>query len=543
MQARKDLPESAFRQVAVEVLAGQEDADGARAREAVGREVARQLRIRPEIKQAMEEAFAAVLNEFRDVTLQKSAVLESVGRQVHGVTGGQMREFARRLREAAPRPLTEEQILAWADAHHERTGEWPKVLSGPITENPGETWGNIHAALLHGLRELPGGSSLAQFLADRRGVRNPADLPKLTVEQVLAWVDAFHDRTNKWPGQNSGPIDNAPGETWKGVCMAFVQEQRGLPKGFTLAEILAVHRGVRNTGNLPDLSEETILAWADAHYERTGVWPTAKSGHVPDAPAEKWANINAVLHQGGRGLPKGSSLAKLLAAHRGKRNRKGLPPLSEEQIVAWADTYYERIGKWPQDNSGAIDGIPGQTWKGVNVALMKGLRGLPGGSCLTSLLEKHRSARNRMNLPALTEQKILAWADAYYERIGEWPQVKSGPIDEAPGETWLALNHALHRGMRGLPGGSSLAKLLARHRGVRSRMNLPPLTVEEILVWIDGYLERTGRCPNRNSGPIEGCPGETWANVDGALKKGCRDLPGGTSLARLTQQHRASLKS
>ena len=31
MQARKDLPESAFRQVAVEVLAGQGDADGARA--------------------------------------------------------------------------------------------------------------------------------------------------------------------------------------------------------------------------------------------------------------------------------------------------------------------------------------------------------------------------------------------------------------------------------------------------------------------------------------------------------------------------------
>ena len=101
--------------------------------------------------------------------------------------------------------------------------------------------------------------------------RNPADLPKLTVEQVLAWVDAFHERTNKWPRQDSGPIDDAPGETWKGVCMAFVQEQRGLPKGFTLADILAVHRGVRNTGNLPDLSEERILAWADAHHERTGI--------------------------------------------------------------------------------------------------------------------------------------------------------------------------------------------------------------------------------------------------------------------------------
>jgi Type III restriction enzyme, res subunit len=543
MQARQDVPESAFRQVAVEVLAGQRDAAGATAREAVRREVARRLRIRPEIRQAMEEAFAAVLGEFRDVTLQKSAVLESVGRQVHGMTGGQMREFAQRLRQAVPRPLTEELILEWADAHYERIGEWPKVLSGPIAENPGETWANIHSALVHGLRELPGGSSLAQFLADRRGARNPADLPKLTVEQVLAWADAFHERTNKWPGQESGPIDNAPDETWKGVCMAFVQEQRGLPKGFTLAEILAVHRGVRNAGNLPVLTEARILAWADTHYKRTGEWPKVNSGHVQGAPGERWANINAALEQGGLGFPKGSSLAKLLATHRGKRNRKGLPPLSEDQIVAWADAYYERIGKWPQDNSGAVDGLPGQTWKGVNVALMKGLRGLPGGSCLTSLLEKHRAARNRMNLPALTEQRILAWADAYYAQNMEWPKVKSGPIDDAPGETWLAINHALHRGIRGLSGGSSLAKLLARRRGARNRMNLPSLTVEEILVWSDAYHGRTGRKPRRDSGAINEALGETWAGVDAALKSGVRGLPGGSSLARLIQQHRGESKS
>src|SRR5207302_8527993 len=88
MRVRKDLPEGAFRQVAVEVLAGQGDAKGARACEAVRREVARRLRIQPEIKQVMEEAFAAVLNELRDATLQKSAVLGSVGRQEDGVTGG-----------------------------------------------------------------------------------------------------------------------------------------------------------------------------------------------------------------------------------------------------------------------------------------------------------------------------------------------------------------------------------------------------------------------------------------------------------------------
>ena len=168
MQARQDLPESAFRQVAVEVLAGQGDADGARACEAVRREVARRLRIRPEIKQAMEEAFAAVLGEFRDATLQKSAVLESVGRQVHGVMGGQMREFAQRLRDAMPRPLTEEQILAWAEGHRERTSDWPMAHSGPVVGVASETWSSVNAALQAGLRGLPGGSSLARLLERKR---------------------------------------------------------------------------------------------------------------------------------------------------------------------------------------------------------------------------------------------------------------------------------------------------------------------------------------------------------------------------------------
>ena len=66
-------------------------------RDTIHQEVARRLRIHPMVKQAMENAFAAVLDEFRAVTLEESPVLESVGRQIHGVTGGQMRQFAQRL--------------------------------------------------------------------------------------------------------------------------------------------------------------------------------------------------------------------------------------------------------------------------------------------------------------------------------------------------------------------------------------------------------------------------------------------------------------
>jgi hypothetical protein len=61
--------------------------------------------------------------------------------------------------------LTVEQILAWADAHLERTGRWPGVQSGEIREAPGRTWAAVNAALGRGSHGLPGGDSLVQVLA------------------------------------------------------------------------------------------------------------------------------------------------------------------------------------------------------------------------------------------------------------------------------------------------------------------------------------------------------------------------------------------
>ncbi len=121
-RTRPDLPETVLQRVAAEILAAEASTTGAAVREAIQEQVARRLRIDPLVKKAMAEAFAVVLDEFRDVTLKDSAVLENVGRQVHGVTGGQMREFAERLRDAVPKPLTKQQILAWADEHRDAPG-------------------------------------------------------------------------------------------------------------------------------------------------------------------------------------------------------------------------------------------------------------------------------------------------------------------------------------------------------------------------------------------------------------------------------------
>jgi hypothetical protein len=537
-QARPDLPEVAFHRVAAEVLASEPGSTGEAAREAIHREVARRLRIEPMVKKAMEEAFTAVLNEFRAATLGRSAVLESVGRQVHGVTGGQMRVFAQRLREAVPRPLTEEQILAWTDVHHERTGEWPRVASGSIDAAPGETWANVDAALRSGVRGLTGNSSLPQLLARERGVPNHLALSPLTNEQLLAWVDAHYARTGSWPSRDSGPIEGAPGETWANINGALKSGIRGLSGRSSLPQFLATHRGVPNRAARPPLTEEQILLWADSHQRRTGDWPSSDSGPVQEASGESWGGINGALGRGLRGLPGGSSLAELLSQHRGRRNQKRQPPLTVEHILAWADAHYKRTGEWPKSNSGVIHGTAEETWSVVNTFLITGGRGLPGGSSLPKLLAEHRGVRNKQGLPPLTADQILTWADAHYARTNEWPTQGSGPIIDSPEDTWKSVQMALVQGLRGLSGGSTLAQLLAENRGVRNLSDLPPLTKEQILEWADACYERLGHYPKSHYGPIVDSPGETWKAIDHALRLGMRGLEGGSSLFRLIQEHR-----
>ena len=288
----------------------------------------------------------------------------------------------------------------------------------------------------------------------------------------------------------------------------------------------------------PLLHISQILEWADEHFERTGRWPTISDGKVVQTADEKWMNINAALIQGLRGLPGGSSLAKLLAERRGNRNIGALPPLTESMILAWADLHFARHGAWPGRDAGPIESRPGETWHNVNASLHNGRRGLPGGSSLARLLDNQRGVRNPANVPRLSTRQILAWADAHHRRTGKWPTLKSGPVADAPGETWQAIARALHAGLRGLPGGSTLARLFASHRGVRNRKGAAPLTLKKILAWADAHFRRTGVWPHARTGRIVEVPGDTWLAVDRALRREGRGWSGRTSLAQLLAKHR-----
>src|SRR5947208_701359 len=101
----------------------------------------------------------------------------------------------KRLRRGRRPPLTIRQVLAWAEAHFERTGNWPAWRPDPVFEAAGENWRALDLALKRGSRGLPGGTSLAQLLANHFGKRNIAKLPKLSVRRILCWADTHHART------------------------------------------------------------------------------------------------------------------------------------------------------------------------------------------------------------------------------------------------------------------------------------------------------------------------------------------------------------
>ena len=295
--------------------------------------------------------------------------------------------------------------------------------------------------------------------------------PRLTISIILAWADQHYRENGRWPHHFSGRIKSAGEETWSRVNDALAKGYRGLLGGSSLARELFRHRGVRSPGNVPPLNEREILAWAQAHFQRTKKWPTLSDGAIRDAPSETWAAVDLALARGRRGLPGGSSIAQLLAARGVKRNPQRLPRLAPAQILDWADAFFQAHGHWPYRESGPIVESAGETWLSLHKALQRGSRGLAGKSTLAAFLNAHRGIfRGKSRRPKrLNESKrlridqIVAWGKAHRLQTGNWPNRDSGPIPKS-GLNWSAVDSALKCGSRGLSGGSSLAKLFGGRR-------------------------------------------------------------------------------
>jgi hypothetical protein len=140
----------------------------------------------------------------------------------------------------------------------------------------------------------------------------------------------------------------------------------------------------------PPLSVEQILTWAKAHFQRTGHWPTFRTGMVAEAPGESWSAIYQASRRGWRGLPSESSLSQLLDERIGPEGGKGKPPLRLEKVLAWMRAHHRRTGTWPSAAAGTVPEAPGETWNAIDMALRHGHRGLPFGLSLHLLKQQNR---------------------------------------------------------------------------------------------------------------------------------------------------------
>lgn len=97
--------------------------------------------------------------------LRSGSSLSSFLNKHRAIFGGRTRR-PKRIPEA--KRLRIDQIIAWGRAHYLRKGVFPNRDSGMIVGVAGLKWSAVDAALKHGNRGLPGGSSLANLFGGRR---------------------------------------------------------------------------------------------------------------------------------------------------------------------------------------------------------------------------------------------------------------------------------------------------------------------------------------------------------------------------------------
>jgi len=369
-------------------------------------------------------------------------------------------------------------------------------------------------------------------------------LPKLTEEQIISWAKEWFEKYGKWPTANSGEIEGTNGENWTALNSATSAALRGFPRKISLANLLQEHGLKKNKANQGALTEEQIVGWMDRHFVATGKWPTQRSGKVLGAKHDKWLDIDNALASGSRGLPGNSSIATLREKYRKVRNTASVPDLTEEKILEWADEYYVIHEEYPQKTPTEIPDSGGETWGGVDVALRNGRRGLQRKITLAQLLHESGKKKNPFGSEDLSEEQVLEWADKHYQVHKKYPTARSGIIEDTL-ETWSAVSGALYQGTRGLSKGESINQFLHRHgRDVEIAQKLPPLTEEQILIWVDEYFEIHEKYPSsKSSEEIPNANGQTWRAVNSALTEEGRGLQRKSSLFQLIAENRPAARA
>lgn len=370
-------------------------------------------------------------------------------------------------------------------------------------------------------------------------------IPRLTVEEIQLAALKHLCQTGSLPSSASRePAPSIPGCTWHSINNAAFYGLRGLPQS-SLSAILAPLRII---------TEEELRSAALEYFQHTGRFPSAGSqGTVSGLPSETWRTMAHAMSSGRCLNSSAQGISEFMRPLRKQHNApaQGVPPgtlrkplLNEDSVRAAARDFFRLHGRLPTHHSREpIPSLPNETWPGINFAGQNGSRGLSEGRTVSKILAPLRAELGID--PPLSEAGIVAAAQEFHRLNGRLPN--SGDSSQRPPglprDTWCILNHALSRGLRGLPGGTTLAKLLAPLRKELAPTGVQ-LTEEIIHAAAREYHRTHGRLPtNLSQEDLSGLSGITWLNVEYAARAGSRGLPGGSSLSRMLAPLRAELKS
>lgn len=420
--------------------------------------------------------------------------------------------------------------------------------------------------------------------------------PKLlTKEQIIRSARLFFYKKGVFPSCKYGKTVSVPGmhidETWSALNQALKNESRGLVGSTTLStllmplrqELVALGHLKANAATKGELTTSQIIKSAQQFFDTTGELPSHHDGVGVLVPGmhrdETWSAVDSALRNGSRGLEGGTNLYNLLTPLREslvssgqlKADSRQKGDLNLSSIINSAELFFNKFGGLPNQLHGSETPVPGmhkdETWKAIDQALIKGLRGLVGGSNLKKLLsplKKKLIAQKKLKADAeekgdLSKEKILASARAFFDEYGTLPIATDGIETPVPGlhidETWNAINQSLVNGYRGLTAGSSLSlvleplkqELVSKGLLRADQKEKGDLTIEAIVQSARLFFQETGNLPTNMDGKGIVVPGmhcdETWMAIDGALIKGSRGLEGQTSLSIILQDLRNELIS
>jgi hypothetical protein len=212
--------------------------------------------------------------------------------------------------------LNEDLIKSWAQEYKAKHGKYPSSLSKEVEMIPDcfkiRGWRALDSSLRVGGRGLSGGSSLVFLLGGNRVKQKNLLVGEELVQELKKSLLNFKEKEGKFPSRYLSGSFLSDGSTLKSIDRAFQRRNRGLDKigCKTLSDFMRKEFGEGPTGiilKIDDVKKE-IREYIRIGKERL----TRNSVDFALFDGTSAENLRGLLKSGSRGLPKGSSLSKLV---------------------------------------------------------------------------------------------------------------------------------------------------------------------------------------------------------------------------------------